>query len=101
MVERRREWNDSVGTHQPERRSHAYDSTECSGLANRACGIGSDGSKTHPACDRGSRAPGGSARNVVGIYRVVNGTKAADHGTPAVSELVQVLLANEDRSSLL
>jgi hypothetical protein len=32
---------------------------------------------------------------------VVDGAKAADHGTPAVSELVQVLLPDQDCSSLL
>src|SRR5207245_8581602 len=76
----------------------ADDAAECGGDADRAAGVRADAAGAKARSNGGRRAAARAARNAREIPGITNGTEVGIVGSDAVSELMHVGLAKEDRT---
>src|SRR5207249_11640825 len=66
-----------------------------------ADGVGVERGEAHAGCHRGGRTAGRSTGDVVGVQRILDGTKVAHERRRALAELVHVRLADDDGAGAL
>ena len=100
MIQRPRKRNHASRRNAPISRLDPHAPAQRSGLADRSSRISTNRRITKPCSHSSSRSSRRSSSNVLRIPGIVNISEKADQRTAAISKLVQIVLAQNDRSRL-
>ena len=96
LVEARRERDEPVAAHPPERRLHAHHAAQRRRLADGAAGVRTEARSREAGGDRSRRTTRGAAGHAAGVERVLRRLERRVLGGAAHGELVEVGLADHD-----